>query len=139
MSGQRRYFILVDGEKIEVSHAVYHTYYSMRRHEKTLVELDMRNRLTYYSNLDTEETCGEEMLSDRTAAGVEETALLQIYGDALRRSIERLSPWEQDMVFALFYEGLSERQLSKRTGVHHMTIHNQKVRILGKLKKWLEE
>ena len=113
--------------------------HDLRRHEKTLVELDMRNRLTYYSNLDTEETCGEELLSDRTAAGVEETALLQIYGDALRRSIERLSPWEQDMVFALFYEGLSERQLSKRTGVHHMTIHNQKVRILGKLKKWLEE
>lgn len=138
MLGQKKYFILVDGKIIEVPHTVYQTYYSMRRHEKTLVELDMRNRLTYYSNLDTEEFCGEEMLSDRTVANLEETVLLQIYREALQQSIKRLSPWEQDLIFALFYEGVSERQLSERTGVHHMTIHNQKVRVLKKLRKWME-
>ena len=38
------------------------------------------------------------------------------------------------MIFALYFDGLSERQLSERTGVPSMTIHDRKIKILRKLK-----
>ncbi|MGN0663461.1 MAG: hypothetical protein ACI4L5_00135 [Negativibacillus sp.] len=38
-----------------------------------------------------------------------------------------------ELIQALFYDNLFERELSKKTGFHNMTIHNKKVRILKKL------
>lgn len=38
---------------------------------------------------------------------------------------------------ALFFDERSERELEERMGVHRMTIHNRKIRILQKLKKML--
>ena len=45
---------------------------------------------------------------------------------------------EASLIHALFYEGLSERQLSKRTGIPQRTIHDRKRRILVKLHKLME-
>ena len=39
----------------------------------------------------------------------------------------------------MFYDELSERELSEKTGFHNMTIHNKKMKILGKLKKLMEK
>lgn len=53
----------------------------------------------------------------------------------LRAALAKLEPADAELIQALFYRGLSERQLSKETGVPYMTIHNRKVRVLKILKK----
>lgn len=57
----------------------------------------------------------------------------------LRAALLRLEPNETALIHALFYKGMSERQLSKSTGIPYMTIHNRKRRILVKLRKLLEK
>lgn len=56
----------------------------------------------------------------------------------LRAALLHLDPSEMELIRAIFFEGISERQLSKRTGIPPMTIHDRKVKILGKLKNLLE-
>ena len=41
------------------------------------------------------------------------------------------------MLYALFFDERSERELEEMMGVHRMTIHNRKICILQKLKKML--
>ncbi len=53
----------------------------------------------------------------------------------LRAALKKLKPADAELILALFYRGLSERQLSRETGVPYMTIHNRKVRVLKILKK----
>ncbi len=58
---------------------------------------------------------------------------------SLREALLELSPDEAALINALFYEGITERQLARRTGNPYMTIHNRKCRILGKLYKLLKK
>jgi hypothetical protein len=53
--------------------------------------------------------------------------------------LKLLIPEEQELITELFFKGKSELQLPAETGTHPMTIHNRKVKILGKLKKLLEK
>lgn len=41
------------------------------------------------------------------------------------------------MFNALFFDECSERELEEMMGIHRMTIHNRKIRILQKMKKML--
>ena len=55
----------------------------------------------------------------------------------LRAALDQLSEEERVLIHALFFDERSERELEERMGVHRMTIHNRKIRILQKLKKML--
>jgi len=48
-----------------------------------------------------------------------------------------LSEEERVLIHALFFDERSERELEEMMGVHRMTLHNRKIRILQKLKKML--
>lgn len=60
MAENRKYRIRVDGILVDVSEEVYHAYYSMERRARFLMEKDEKHGLLHYSDLDTEETLGEE-------------------------------------------------------------------------------
>lgn len=138
MAGKDNYIIRVQGNLVEVTEDVYRVYYGMERRLLTLNERDARNGKTLYSDLDTSEILGEEMIPDCDAASVEDAAIALILHDQLHRALKLLSPIEQELIYAIYFEGLSERQLSKQSGVHYMTIHNRKAKILKKLGKMLK-
>ena len=46
---------------------------------------------------------------------------------------------EKELILAIYFEGLTERQLARRADLHHMTIHSRKIRILQKLKNLLKK
>jgi len=56
----------------------------------------------------------------------------------LREAMLELSQDDASVIQALFYEGLTERQLAQRTGIPQRTVHDRKVKILVKLHKLLE-
>ena len=55
----------------------------------------------------------------------------------LRAALDQLSEEERFLIYALFFDERSERELEEMMGVHRMTLHNRKIRILQKLKKML--
>ena len=58
--------------------------------------------------------------------------------DKLNRSLPLLEKSEQELIRALYFEELSERQFSECSGIPQKTINNRKKKILLKLKKLLE-
>lgn len=70
---------------------------------------------------------------------VEDSAIKTVMIEKMLDCLKLLTAEEQELIIKLFFKGMSERQLSAETGIHSMTIHNRKIKILGKLKKLMEK
>lgn len=57
---------------------------------------------------------------------------------ALYSAMSMLSDLEKQLLQALFFDGLTEREYAELTGVFRNAVHKRKVRILAKLKKFME-
>lgn len=66
---------------------------------------------------------------------VEDAAVKAVMLEKMWTCLDLLTQEEQNLITELYFKDKSERQLSKETGIPHMTIHNRKIKILGKLKK----
>ena len=140
MAEHKKYIYIKEMKvKVEVSEVIYKEYCRINNHEKYLRKKDQKNGLALYSNLDNNKMLGEEMIVDQNLLDTEEQIELKLQIERLRECLEVLTDAEWELIQALFYENLSERELSKKMNCHHMTIHNQKVRILKKLKKLIEK
>lgn len=82
---------------------------------------------------------GEEMLTDRTAPSIEEIVVSRLLYEKLHQCLELLPKGERKLIQALYFEGISERQLSKRMKIPRMTIHDRKAKALEKLRKQMEK
>lgn len=70
---------------------------------------------------------------------VEDAVLKAVMIEKMLTCLQLLTSEEQELISELFFKGKSERQLSSETGIPYMTIHDRKVRILSKLKKFMEK
>ncbi|MBR0600073.1 sigma-70 family RNA polymerase sigma factor [Sinanaerobacter chloroacetimidivorans] len=70
---------------------------------------------------------------------VEDTAVKTVMIEKMLDCIKQLTSKEQELITELFFMDKSERQLSLETGIPYMTIHDRKVKILGKLKKLMKK
>ena len=85
MAEERKYRSRVDGILVDVSKEVYRAYYSIERHTRTLDEKDIRNGKVLYSDLDTDELLGEDMIPDMTSERVEDSAIYSILREKLHQ------------------------------------------------------
>ena len=58
--------------------------------------------------------------------------------DTLNQSLDELKPEERELISALFFKGMTEREYSKQTGIPQKTINDRKNRILRKLRNFLK-
>ncbi len=130
----KEYKIKVQGNLIEVSEKVYLTYYRMADRAHALQRKDRAHGTVSYSALDTEETLGEEMIYDSTVESLENMAITNILSEKLRQCMDMLPQAERDLLYALYFDNLSERDLSRKTGVLQQTINYRKHRALNHLK-----
>ena len=138
MTEKKEYRVRSCGTLVPVTQEVYQVYYQTKRHDKTLCEKDERNGLVSYDGMDTEDILGEEVIPDRDTVSVEDTAIANILRGKLRYCLTLLDAPDWELIHALYFEGMSERQLSKRTGIPQRTINDRKQRTLRTLKKLLE-
>lgn len=138
MAEHKKYYIHVPGALVEVSEGVYFAYYQEMRRGRTLREKDERNGAVSYDGLDTPELTGQEMIPDRDAVSVEDAAIANILRDRLYRCLATLDESDQQLIHALYFEGLSERKYAKRVGIPQRTINDRRRRALRKLKELLE-
>lgn len=135
---EKKYLIKVQGQLVSVTEEVYLTYYRMKRRELHLKEKDIKHGVFHYSALDTKETNGEDAIPDLISSRVEDVVTDKLISEKLHQCLAQLSREEQELIFTLFFQNKSEHQMAAETGIPRMTINNRKKRILGRLKKLME-
>lgn len=130
------FFICSHGVLMEVSQEFYQEYYRDKRRERYLDELASDKHISYHS-LDTNEFNGEDILIDPDE-DVADQVMEKIMIEKLRAVLPLLTKDEKDLIQAIYFEEMSERDYAQYTGVYRNAIHKKKIRILAKLKKLLE-
>ena len=139
MAEQRKYYIRVPEALVEVSKDLYSEYHRIERHLSTLEEKDARHGLVSLSGLDTRRASIEETIADQNTEPIEDQVIAKLMAAKLKRCINMLPLAERELIRAIYYDGMSERQVASKTGIHYMTLPSRKKRILGKLKKMMEK
>ena len=121
MAEKKEYRIKVQGQLVPVSEEVYLTYHRMKRREMYLEERDATNGVFYYSALDTEGTNGEDVIPDLVSPRVEDAAVDKLLAEKLHQCLSQLTKEEQELIFTLFFQNKSERQLATETGIPQKT------------------
>lgn len=70
---------------------------------------------------------------------VDDAAIKAVMIKKMLTCLKMLAHEEQWLITELFFRNKSERQLSAETGIPFMTIHDRKIKILGKIKKLMEK
>ncbi|WP_066460117.1 RNA polymerase subunit sigma-24 [Anaerotruncus rubiinfantis] len=138
MADKKKYCIRISGNLVEVTEEVYLCYYRMKRRALHLEEKDGKHGVVYYSSMDTEGTNGEETIPDLTSPRVEDIVTDKLMSEQLHRCISQLTESDKALIDALYFQSMSERQLSVQTNIPPMTVHDRKIKVLKKLKKMMD-
>lgn len=134
---EKKRFIPLHGMLMEVTQEEYIRFYQEQRRQKYLDERSENNGDISVDMLTTDTMNGADILVSPEEP-VDEQAIRQVMVDKLKSCFLRLTPDEMELIYALFYEGLTERQYSDRKGIYHNAVHKKKQRILRKIKNFLE-
>ncbi|MCL2530744.1 MAG: sigma-70 family RNA polymerase sigma factor [Oscillospiraceae bacterium] len=123
-----RFFITLGSFLLEVSEQAYRDFQRAERRERYLQE--KTQGIGGFITL-------EHDFPDHTV-DVEETSVNEIMLEQLLAALYELPQKELALIYALYFEGKTERQLSDETGIPRKTINDRRRKILGKLHKLLE-
>lgn len=138
MAKEGFYRIWIQNQLIEVTEEVYLTYYRMERRARFLEEQDYRHGCVSYHALDKEGMSGEELLRDAESTSVEEEVFKKIIVEELYQALALLTDEEWELIKAIYYLEMSEREYAGILGISQNTVHKRKHGILKKLKKRLK-
>lgn len=130
-------FIFLHGMLMEVTEEAYRDFYSAKRRQKYIAERSRKNGDFSYDMLTTDDFNGEDIIVDDREP-LDEQVVRKVMADKLRYAMFILPENEQELMHGLFFENLSEREYAAQKGVYHNAIHNKKMRILKKFKKFLD-
>ena len=122
---------------IELSKNDYTEMYQTSEHNIYLKNLDKKFGLLSIDAFDNEDDNGTDYVFDKTV-DVEKNVIQGLMLEKLHICLPHLSADEQKLIHAIYYDQLSERDYSAKTGIPQRTINDRKRRILAKLKKLLE-
>ena len=136
------YYLYIDGQAVPVSEQVYRAYQHYERKEEYFfydlkTEKFQKETATF---LPSREDSYERLLEkDRQFAAsgvsVEEQAVSSVWLAAL---LQRLSEDEKEILYKIYFEEKSERIVSAEMGISKTALHQRKVKLLQKLKNYLE-
>ena len=126
--------IYVDGEEVAVSDEVYEAYASMDRRERYLEERDNDDKPLSVDAL-WEEGYSEAALC--STENLEDMIADKLLVKRLHAVLETLTPADQEMIHAVFFDGLSMREYAKQLGVYPRAVVYRMERLLKALRKML--
>jgi DNA-directed RNA polymerase specialized sigma subunit len=137
MEQHNEYTLVVNKKRVTVTKEVYKAYYRCRDREKYLDKLAEENNISL-------EGCAEKGISveyiiSSAKDSMEDEIILHDMITRLQRCLLQLNESERQLITSLFYCEKSEHQLAAETGIPRMTLHDRKIKILGKLKKLIEK
>ncbi len=134
MADREQYIINIEGKPIEVTPEVYYAYYRMARQERGQEEKKQRNGVFSYDALDTGETLGLEAIPDSTTPSIEEMLLNNELKACLHRAIESLPRAERELIHAIYFDGLTEREYAKHIGISQAGVSHRLRKTLSKIR-----
>jgi DNA-directed RNA polymerase specialized sigma24 family protein len=138
MNENKQHVIKLNGKLIPVSEEVYLAYYRSDRHARYLEEKDARHGVVHFSDLDTDEMTGEDMIPDMNAESIEDGVIQSMLFGQLRECLELLTSSERELIDALFFSnggvGMTERECAVFLGLSKTALHARKIRVFTKLK-----
>ena len=138
MADKEKYMIKIQGNLIEVSEDVYYAYFRMERQERWQEEKKVEHNVLSYDALDDPETLGIDNIMDVTAPTLEEVAEAHELRDRVRHAVALLPRAERDIIRAIYYEELTERDVAESEGVSQNKIFKQRQKALAKLRLLLD-
>lgn len=102
-----------------------------------LQKLDTKNRLLSLDGFTDSEGNPLDFITDE-AVDIAETVVNAVMVDRLKAALPLLSDSEQELIQAIFFDGLSEREVGARLGITQSVVNKRKARILIKLRKIIE-
>ena len=153
--GSYTYIITVDGVDVEVSEDIY-VAYAIGGRKMKYMECDLKNdrvlqdssgRAVRSAEGDTamqqkRETSLDKLINDdwdfpSSDELPEDTVIKQVEIEALYACLDALNTKEREMIVALFFDGLTEREYAKSLGISKTALHARKVKVLDRIKNYL--
>ena len=138
MADKEKYVINIHGKLIEVSEDVYYAYFRMERQERWQEEKKQAHEVVSYDALDNGEMSGVEAIQDMASPSMEELAIAKELNERLHHAVDALPKAERELIRAIYFEGLTEKEYAKRTGMSQTGISYRRRSILSKLKLFLD-
>ena len=138
MADKENYYIPVEGKLVEVEKTVYTAYYKMSRRERYLEERDQENGVMSYDAMDNNGLVGQEMFQDDQVGTLEDMALANELLERLHRCIQMLPKAERDLIQAIYFEGMSDREYASKVGKTQPAGSSRHKKTLSKLKMLLD-
>ena len=138
MADKEKYMIKIQGRLIEVSEDVYYAYFRMERQERWQEEKKQEHEVVSYDALDNGETVGAEAVPDLTSPSMEDLTIAKELNNRLHHAVEALPKAERELIRAIYFEGETEADYGKRTGMSQTGISYRRRKILSKLKLFLD-
>ena len=91
-----------------------------------------------YDALDRDETVGYETIPDLTPPSLGELRMRRGLRHKLRCAICALPPGERELIQAIYFEGLSERDYARRKGISQTGVNKRRKKILSKMKTFFD-
>ena len=135
---KKNYYLFVGDKKIDVSEKIYKEYWQETNRENYLKRLDRKNKLSYFSEFDTEEKDRtiEERFADKSI-DIEKLVAVKMQIAALHEALNKLNPEEREIIQALFFEEIPQRDLAKKLNISQGAVFRRKEKTLKKLKEFL--
>nr|CBX20771.1 RNA polymerase sigma factor, sigma-70 region 4 [Streptococcus pyogenes] len=130
-------FIPIQGCLLEVLREQYTDFYRDKERWRYLQKLDTKNRLLSLDGFTDSEGNPLDFITDE-AVDIAETVVNAVMVDRLKAALPLLSDSEQELIQAIFFDGLSEREVGARLGITQSVVNKRKARILIKLRKIIE-
>ena len=130
-------FIPVQGCLIEVVREQYTDFYRDKERWRYLQKLDTNHKLLSLEGFTDSEGNVIDFIVDE-AVDVAKTVVHAVMVDRLKAALPLLSDGEQALIKAIFFEGLSEREVGLRLGITQSVVNKRKSKILAKMRKILE-
>ena len=138
----KKYYIIINGEKYEISEEIYNIYYKSRRYEqyfmyekKTGEIIIEGEKVTFKDSLEISiEKLEQEGIEMKHNYNLEEDVLLKEKINTVHNALSKLTDEEYQIIKELFFNRRTERELAKRLNCSNVNLHKKKKKILKKLK-----
>lgn len=143
---EKKYTVVCNGTKVEVTEAVYKLYVTDPENEErqyrwskvSRIEIDTENEKVVFvpsreDSIDRLSELGFEFEDTSFTIDALDTAV------TVEQALDQLTFDERYIIESLFYNGRSERDLANELGVTQFKIHYDKMKILSKMNKLLRK
>ena len=107
--------------------------------EQTIIDQENQTVTIIPSREDSFERLVEQSVQFREETlSLDEWIIRRLEIEQLHKALNVLSDDERYLIIQLYFEERTEREVAEELGVYHNAVHKQKMRILAKLRKILE-